>query len=59
MDYNTTLETNIHLLSGILTHDPSDRATTDLCLRPHGHWDWHMDLVPYLLTYLLTYSLTH
>jgi len=50
MDYNTTLETNVYLLSGILTHNPSKRATADLCLRPRGHWDWHMDLIPYLLT---------
>jgi hypothetical protein len=59
VDCNTTLETNIHLLSGILTHDTSNRATADLCLRPRGHWDWHMDLVSYLPTYLPIYLLTY
>jgi hypothetical protein len=31
---------NIHALSEILTHDPSDRASEDSsCLRPRGHCD--------------------
>jgi hypothetical protein len=32
--------TDIHALSGILTHDPSVRASEDSsCLRPRGHCD--------------------
>jgi hypothetical protein len=37
-----TQETNIHALSGIRTHDPSNQAAADLRLRPRGHWDRHM-----------------
>jgi hypothetical protein len=32
-----TQETNIHALSGIQTHDPSNQATADLRLRPRGY----------------------
>jgi hypothetical protein len=40
--------TNIHVLSGIQTRDPSNQAATDLRLRPHGHWDWLLKLSSYL-----------
>ena len=36
-------QTNIHDSGGIRTHDFSRRATADLRLRPHGHWDRHPD----------------
>jgi hypothetical protein len=32
-----TQETNIRVLSGIRTRDPSTRAAADLCFRPHDH----------------------
>ena len=32
-------QTNIHAPGGIRTHDPSRRTTSDLHLRPRGHWD--------------------
>ena len=32
-------QTNIHVPSGIWTHDLSRRAATDLRLGPRGHWD--------------------
>jgi hypothetical protein len=33
------MQTDIHALSGIRTHDPSVRASEDnSCLRPRGHW---------------------
>jgi hypothetical protein len=33
--------TDIHVLSGIRTHDPSVRTIADsTCLRPRGHRDW-------------------
>jgi hypothetical protein len=36
--------TDIHALSGILTHDPSVRASEDSsCLRPRGHCDRHKE----------------
>ena len=35
-----TQETNIHVLSGLKTHDPSNRAVANLRLRPHSHRDW-------------------
>ena len=38
--HSTTTETNIHAFSGIQTHDCSNRAAADVCLRPHGHRDW-------------------
>ena len=34
-----TQGTNIHTLTGIRNHDPSDQAAADLRLRPHGHRD--------------------
>jgi hypothetical protein len=34
--HKQTQDTNIHALSGILTHDPSNRAATDVSFRPHG-----------------------
>jgi len=34
-----TQETNIHALSMIQTHDHSNQAATDQCLRLHGHQD--------------------
>jgi hypothetical protein len=38
--YKHRINTNIHALSGIRTHDPSVRASEDSsCLRPHGHCD--------------------
>jgi hypothetical protein len=34
------INTDIHALSGIRTHDPSVQAREDsLCIRPHGHCD--------------------
>jgi hypothetical protein len=34
---------NIHALSGIRTHDPSDQGSKDSsCLRPHGHCGRHV-----------------
>jgi len=35
-----TQQTNIHILSGIRTRDPSSRASADLCVRPKDHRDW-------------------
>jgi hypothetical protein len=32
-------ETNICTLGGIRTHNLSNQTTSDLCLRPHSHWD--------------------
>ena len=32
-------QTNIHAPGGIRNHDLSRRATEDLRLRPHSHWD--------------------
>jgi hypothetical protein len=32
-------ETNIHVLSGIRTHNPSNRVAADRRLRPHERWD--------------------
>jgi hypothetical protein len=34
--------TNIHVLGGIRTHNPSKRAAADPRLRPRGHWDRHV-----------------
>jgi hypothetical protein len=34
-----TKQTNIHVLSGIRTRDPSNQTTVNLGLRPHGHRD--------------------
>jgi hypothetical protein len=34
-----TKETNVHAVSGIQTRDLSNRAASDLCVRPHGHRD--------------------
>jgi hypothetical protein len=39
--YPTTHTTNIHSPGGIPTQDRSRQAAGGLCLRPHGHWDWH------------------
>ena len=39
---HTTLTSNIHAPGGIRTHNLSRRATEDLRLRPHGHWDRHL-----------------
>jgi hypothetical protein len=33
-----TQETNIHALSGIQTHGPTNQAAANLRLRPRGHW---------------------
>jgi hypothetical protein len=42
-DFYTTTQTlykiNIHVPSGIGSHDPSKRSAADLPLRPRGHWD--------------------
>jgi len=38
--YNTQHETDIQAPGWIRTHNPSKRATADLPLRLHGHWDW-------------------
>jgi hypothetical protein len=38
-----TQETNIQAFSGIRTCDPSNRATTKLCFRQHGHREWHTE----------------
>ena len=35
-------QTNIHAPGGIRTHDLSRQAAADLCLRPRGHWDRHI-----------------
>ena len=35
-----------HSAGGILPHDLSRRAATDLRLRPRGHWDWHQKQTP-------------
>jgi hypothetical protein len=32
---------NIHVVSGIRTHEPSNRAAAHMQLRWHGHRDWH------------------
>ena len=32
-------QTKVHFSGGIRTHNLSIRATEDLRLRPHGHWD--------------------
>jgi len=32
-----TRETNIHVISGIRNHDPSNQAAADPRLRPRGH----------------------
>jgi hypothetical protein len=37
-----THQTSMPSLSGIRTHDPSDRESEDSsCLRPRGYCDWH------------------
>jgi hypothetical protein len=42
-----TYTANIHVLSGIQTHDPSVRASEDSsCLRPCGCCEWHLFSVP-------------
>jgi hypothetical protein len=40
---HTTLTTNTHALGAIRTHNLSKRAAANLRLRPHGHWDWHIN----------------
>jgi len=42
--YNTkhSLQTDIYSPGRFRTHNLSKRAATDLRLRPHGHWDWHL-----------------
>jgi hypothetical protein len=40
------LHTDIHVLSGIRTHNPSFRATEDnSCPRPRGNCDWPFNIV--------------
>ena len=41
-------QTNFHVLGGIRTRDLSRRAVADLCLRPPGHWDRRLYLLPQL-----------
>jgi hypothetical protein len=43
-----TQHTNIHVLSGIRTRDPSSRAAADICVRPKDHQDW-----PFFLTLVI------
>jgi len=44
------LLTNIHVLSGIQTHDPSVQAVEDhMCLRLHSHWDWLFLCISHIL----------
>jgi len=38
---HTTSTRYIHAPSGILTHNPSKRASADPRLRPRRHWDRH------------------
>jgi hypothetical protein len=49
--------TDIHVLSGIQTHDPSFRASEDSsCLRPRGHCDRQVQIMKHLiLQFALTY----
>ena len=44
-----TQETNIHILSGIRTHDLCSRAAADLRCRPHGHRDRPTPLMIYII----------
>jgi len=46
--YNTqhSQQTNIHAPGGIRTHNLSRRADEDLRLRPRGHWDRHLHVIP-------------
>ena len=44
----TEQQTNIHVLSGIRTRDPSSRAVADLCVRPKDHRDW-----PFFITLVI------
>jgi hypothetical protein len=47
---DNTQQTNIHAPGGNRAHYHSRQAAIDLCLRPHGHWDWHTNaLVPRIL----------
>jgi len=41
-----TQKTNIHVLSGIRTLDPSNRAVADLSFRPQGHREMRYDVKP-------------
>jgi len=38
-------QTDIHAPGRIRSHNPSRRAAVDLRLRPHGHWDQHMNFI--------------
>ena len=40
-----TLETNIDVLSGIRTRDPSNQAVSDLRFRLHGHRDRQLMII--------------
>jgi hypothetical protein len=50
------MQTNIHALSGIRTHDPSVRAGEDIsCISPCGHCDRHVYIKT--LKHVTVYSL--
>ena len=39
LKHEQTQDIDMHIFSGIRTHDPSQRATAGLRFRPLGHWD--------------------